>query len=160
MFKNQKGITLIALVITIIVLLILAGITIALITSNDSAPKKAAQAKIEQEVGAAKDTVGINAAMQIEAFYESKYVSSTSLGTATDISATYTTDILSNDLNTSKVGLDYGANSATTGSYLATTYPKKVTLTSVETDTDSHHFVVVGYVKTNGTITWDAGNWE
>ena len=48
MFKNQKGITLIALVITIIVLLILAGITIALITSQDSAPNKAAEAKIEK----------------------------------------------------------------------------------------------------------------
>ena len=33
MLKNQKGITLIALVITIIVLLILAGVSIAMLTS-------------------------------------------------------------------------------------------------------------------------------
>ncbi|MBR3255089.1 MAG: type II secretion system protein [Clostridia bacterium] len=160
MFKNQKGITLIALVITIIVLLILAGITIALITSNDSAPKKAAQAKIEQEVGAAKDTVGINATMQIEAFYESKYVSNGNLGTSSDIAATYTTAILGKDLNTSKVTLVYDDNDETNSSYATSTYPSAVTLTSVETDTDSHHFVVVGYVKTNGTIDWQAGTWK
>ena len=44
--KGQKGITLIALVITIIVLLILAGITISQIASQDSAPNKAAEAKV------------------------------------------------------------------------------------------------------------------
>ena len=34
--REQKGITLIALVITIIVLLILAGVTIAMLSGNDS----------------------------------------------------------------------------------------------------------------------------
>ena len=35
MIRNQKGITLIALVITIIVLLILAGVSIAMLTGNN-----------------------------------------------------------------------------------------------------------------------------
>ena len=35
MLKNNKGITLIALVITIIVLLILAGVSIAMLTGNN-----------------------------------------------------------------------------------------------------------------------------
>lgn len=39
--KNQKGITLIALVITIIVLLILAGVTIAMLTGENGILKKA-----------------------------------------------------------------------------------------------------------------------
>ena len=34
MFKNEKGITLIALVVTIIILLILAGVTISLAITN------------------------------------------------------------------------------------------------------------------------------
>ena len=42
---NKKGITLIALVITIIVLLILAGITISMITSQDGILNKAVSAK-------------------------------------------------------------------------------------------------------------------
>lgn len=45
--KEQKGITLIALVITIIVLLILAGISIALLTGEDGIIAQASKAKIE-----------------------------------------------------------------------------------------------------------------
>ena len=48
--KDHKGITLIALVITIIVLLILAGITIAQITGQDSAPQKATEAREKNDL--------------------------------------------------------------------------------------------------------------
>ena len=43
--KASKGITLIALVITIIVLLILAGVSISLLTGDNSVVQKAATAK-------------------------------------------------------------------------------------------------------------------
>lgn len=43
--KNQKGVTLIALVITIIVLLILAGISIAMLMSDDSIAKNGSKAE-------------------------------------------------------------------------------------------------------------------
>lgn len=45
MFKKEKGITLVALVITIIVLLILAGVTISLVVSDDGVINKAQDAK-------------------------------------------------------------------------------------------------------------------
>ncbi len=48
-FKNIKGITLIALVITIIVLLILAGITVSMITNQDGILNKAINAKKTSE---------------------------------------------------------------------------------------------------------------
>jgi len=48
---NQQGITLIALVVTIVVLLILAGITINLLFSNGGIFDIANQAKIEHEIG-------------------------------------------------------------------------------------------------------------
>jgi len=44
MFKGQKGITLVALVITIIVLLILAGVTISLTLGNEGIFTTAQQA--------------------------------------------------------------------------------------------------------------------
>ena len=47
MMKEQKGITLIALVITIIVLLILAGVSIAMLTSENGILKKAGDAKTD-----------------------------------------------------------------------------------------------------------------
>ena len=49
MQKNSKGITLIALVITIIVLLILAGVTIATLTGDNGILKKAGDAKTQTE---------------------------------------------------------------------------------------------------------------
>ena len=47
--RNKKGITLIALVITIIVLLILAGVSITMISSQDGILKKATTAKDAQK---------------------------------------------------------------------------------------------------------------
>ena len=45
-FKSTKGITLIALVVTIIVLLILAGVSIAMLTGNNGVLTKAGEAKV------------------------------------------------------------------------------------------------------------------
>ena len=48
--KNNKGITLIALVITIIVLLILAGVSIALVTGDNGLLGQATRAGAETQV--------------------------------------------------------------------------------------------------------------
>ena len=45
MFKSKKGITLVALVVTIVVLLILAGVSINLVLGNNGIVKKAQDAK-------------------------------------------------------------------------------------------------------------------
>ena len=83
--KSTKGITLIALVITIIVLLILAGVTIAAITGNESAPNKAVEARNANERGAAKDAATLLVESKIQSFYEDKYVNRTSnVATALD----------------------------------------------------------------------------
>ncbi len=55
--QKNKGITLIALVITIIVLLILAGITISAITGNNGIIGNAGQAKEETEIANEKEIV-------------------------------------------------------------------------------------------------------
>lgn len=55
--KNQKGITLIALVITIIVLLILAGVTIAMLTGKNGILNKATGAVSETEKATAEEAI-------------------------------------------------------------------------------------------------------
>lgn len=55
--KESKGITLIALIITIIVLLILAGVTISAISGNESAMEKASEAREKNEQGAELDAI-------------------------------------------------------------------------------------------------------
>lgn len=57
--KNQKGITLIALVITIIVLLILAGVSIAMLTGQNGLLTKADNAKTETTKAEAEEAVKI-----------------------------------------------------------------------------------------------------
>ncbi len=60
-FKNAKGITLIALVITIIVLLILAGVTIATLTGDNGILTRASDAKEQTEIGDEKEKVELSA---------------------------------------------------------------------------------------------------
>ena len=53
--KKQNAITVIALVITIIVLLILAGITIATLTGENGILKKASEAEIETRAASVEE---------------------------------------------------------------------------------------------------------
>ena len=55
--KNEKGITLIALVLTIIVLLILAGVSIATLTGPNGLLTRANDAKTEMGKAGAKEKV-------------------------------------------------------------------------------------------------------
>ena len=57
--KQVKGITLIALVITIIVLLILAGVSIAMLTGNNGILTQANNAKVEQSHGAVREGIAL-----------------------------------------------------------------------------------------------------
>ena len=59
MMKNQKGVTLIALVITIIVLLILAGVSIAMLTGDNGILTQAKSAKISQIEGQVREEVNL-----------------------------------------------------------------------------------------------------
>lgn len=149
MLKNQKGITLIALVITIIVLLILAGITITMLSSQDSAPNKAAEAKIMNDVGTAKDAVGLKASEAIQEWYSQKYTTSTaptstSAGAAV-LAATYTSN---------------GVSITPSNDNPPTGYIGKLTILSNEAKPDGKKYQVIGNVDSNGGIAWQDGTWE
>ena len=135
--KNQKGITLIALVITIIVLLILAGISIAMITGSDGIITRSRQAKADNEIGAAKDMVTLIATEALAQYFEDTYVTS-------DTTAAYSGTALQTAMVTAIQGatnkvLPVVLTSATNG----------VTLTYNERTT-------TGTVDTDGKLTWVA----
>ena len=73
--NNKKGITLIALVITIIVLLILAGVSIAMLTGDNSLLGNAQKTGPANNIGAAKDEVGLAYNTAMQEYYETKYAS-------------------------------------------------------------------------------------
>lgn len=71
--KNQKGITLIALVITIIVLLILAGVSIAMLTGENGILNQATTAKDDTAKAEAVERIN----MELNALYSSVLASTT-----------------------------------------------------------------------------------
>ena len=73
--NNKKGITLIALVITIIVLLILAGVSISMLTGDNSLLGNAQKTGPANNIGAAKDEVGLAYNTAMQEYYEEKYAS-------------------------------------------------------------------------------------
>ena len=69
--KSKKGITLIALVITIIILIILAGISIAILGGEDGLIAKAKEAGQKQKVAEIKEKLGLEfMAAETEAFID------------------------------------------------------------------------------------------
>ena len=64
MFKGKKGITLVALVVTIVVLLILAGVSINLVLGDNGIISKAQEAKTKQAEASENDLKGMNSLIE------------------------------------------------------------------------------------------------
>ena len=73
MKNNQKGITLIALVVTIIVLLILAGVSIAMVAGEGGILSRAKDAGWKSKLSSAEDVVGLYVSNYITDFYSTEY---------------------------------------------------------------------------------------
>ena len=80
--KNQKGITLIALVVTIIVLLILAGVSIAMLTGENGIMSKASTASWKSKLGDAQDIVALEVSNAMNNYFIHAYVDDTDTETA------------------------------------------------------------------------------
>ena len=168
MFKQQKGITLIALVITIIVLLILAGVTIAMLTGGDSAPAKANEAKQKNDIGTARDQVFMTAQDALLTYYDETYVqagsvqsSGTTLGSASTDAGTAVKDevIL-------LTGRTFGTATLTVTTSTETVDQTKVTVPKSKDDTDgkanakivveTRDYKITGWIYAyGGGITWE-----
>ena len=135
MLKNNKGITLIALVITIIVLLILAGISISLVTGDNGLLKQATRAGAETKIAEAKEMAIMDVNALMSEYYEARYVNrqSNTIGkTAKDYIVANLEDVASTKANYYTVTDD------------------TITLTPLKDDGTT----VTGTLKDNGDITW------
>ena len=81
--KNNKGITLIALVVTIIVLLILAGVSIAMLSGQNGILNRASQATWQSKLGDAESTVALTVSNYLTDYYAVKYTGATTEYTGT-----------------------------------------------------------------------------
>ena len=93
MKNKQKGVTLVALVITIIVLLILAGVTIAALSGENGILSRASEASVKTKVADAKEIVTNSYNAAVADYYNEKYVKGTSIAdAATNVITTMSTD--------------------------------------------------------------------
>ena len=136
--KTTSGITLIALVITIIVLLILAAISIAMLSGDNSILRRAKQATGYNYIGAAKDEVSLA--------YNSAF--------AKYLTNRYTEGITDDDKNLAKLMADelkkqVAANEGTTHSCKITYNESGVTTVTVEyKDDQGTKYTAIGTLKT------------
>lgn len=137
--KGNKGITLIALVITIIVLLILAAVSIAMLTGENSILKRASESSYSNTLGAAKDEVAILATGFVSDFYNEVYAkgNNTTVGNSLN---TYVNKKLS-EVQTSDLSTKGVTYSCTAGSI------------KIVYNADTTHEVTG--TTTNGKIDWN-----
>lgn len=139
--KNNKGITLIALVITIIVLLILAGVAIAMLSGENGILTRASDSKIVNEIGALKDEVNMAAAEGITDYFESEYVKKDDA--LTDVQTAVEAKI------TSKVVTPNASND----NFTVTLTDHKILIKSKSSGKD--HLQSEGTITEKGAITWN-----
>lgn len=137
MFKEQKGVTLIALVITIIVLLILAGVSIAFLTGDNGIITKSTKASAETNIAGAKETAATDVAAKYADYMEYKYASNT---TNPGAASTFTAWLGTNKLT-----------STDTTKY--TVSEDSLTITIVPRDNANKQ--VTGTIEDTGAITWN-----
>ena len=138
MFKEQKGVTLIALVITIIVLLILAGVSIAFLTGENGILNKSTKAAASQKVAEARDLASTYVATQYTTYLENKYTKNEKRA--------FTLATLSDNGNFSIVAGDPSKAEEAAG-IIKLSPPAKAD--------DGTDVYVKGKVSAQGVITWD-----
>ena len=77
MMKDQKGITLVALVITIIVLLISAGVSIAMLTGDNGLLKRSQESVAETKIAEDREAAALDLNAAYTAYMDAKYVATT-----------------------------------------------------------------------------------
>ena len=140
MFKEQKGVTLIALVITIIVLLILAGVSIAMLTGDNGILTKASSsnetnsiAQIKEDVSLAVSEIMANKADPTYNGNEStlSIKNIATIAARNDASLTITTDSLAEtEITDSSASFDVTVNKIT----YTVTYTQKTASTASKID--------------------------
>ena len=119
MFKKQEGITLVALVITIIVLLILAGVSISLVVGNNGVLTQASNAVVKNEQATAKQEVEMAAADATTSYYTNWATNSSATK-----AAAYTDAVFANNVQGAQT-LTWGYDNDTTPTVVNVTYTAK-----------------------------------
>lgn len=136
--RNEKGITLVALVVTIIVLLILAGVSLSLVAGGNGIINKAATAQDKTIAGSAKEQAELKLAELVADYYEEKYVYQNLTSTITNKKDYIVSKVTASGVNIGDYTMKVEASGTITVTDRATT-PKTV---------------ASGTVDDEGKVTW------
>ena len=158
---TASGITLIALVVTIIVLLILAGVSLNLISGSDGILGRATSAENTYDASSAKEQAELFITDTLTAYYEEVYVDGTFSGSRLDY--------INNQIGSGTVIGDYFLKVATGGTAkvekmqavasLEKAYATAETLTELNIEvyrgtSSAGTKILEGTIDTNGNISW------
>ena len=138
--KNNKGITLIALVVTIIVLLILAGVSIAMLTGENGILKRASDAGESTAVANAKEKVTLAINEAITNYYKDTYT-----GSETTATTLY---------SASKTALDKLKDVVESGATITVAESKDTPKKTTETKSYKGASKATGTLASDGTFEW------
>ncbi len=141
MLKENKGVTLVALVITIIVLLILAGVTLSMVMGDSGIFSKANEASSKTAISSAKDAVRL---ATLEAVTDQYDNNSGTIISEKEITSDNVVSKVNEKLN--NAGNDYKIATGTAGSDLVI---NKVNSDSTETATG----VTVNFTVKSNSVT-------
>ena len=130
--EKKQGITLIALVISIIVLLILAGVALNLVLGENGITERAVNVGKEYDIAGAKEQVEALVASYASEFYEKKYISG-------NTDSANVGDYIATNLTEDSIGNDYAL--AKSG--------RMITITNTKTE-NTEKFKI----KDDGSIEW------
>ncbi len=156
--RSNKGITLVALVITIIVLLILAGVSIAALGGQNGILTNASKARQEDAIGAQRDVVAMAINEATNAYYavtyagadESNYQYTSGAGTGTKVGTDAQTTAINFIKDATKVSSDE-ATSKGEGAKVVITGSKVQIIT-----TDDDPVFIEATLTNGGLSTWSA----
>ena len=157
MKNNQKGITLVVLVITIIVLLILAGVTIAALSGQNGILTNASNAQVENAIGNAKDQINLAANEGIQAYYNAKYLNENDT-VAGPVSGTTTAgEVVKNYVKEKTVGdgkVEGATVTVSDSSASVTEIPGVTGYKITITTTDKTAQTAIGAITSDGAVKW------
>ena len=155
MLKKNGGITLIALVITIIVLLILAGISIAMLSGDNGVLNRASQSSVKNQLGSFNDAVSLFVSDKTTEYYEQAYVEQNETVAKETLDKYLATEVTDENLSKGISGLskDESSESTTTAKVKVTSADDKLTDITLTMKDSKHTYKSVGTV-TNGRVTW------
>lgn len=132
--RKENAITLVALIITIIILLILAGITIATLTGENGLFARAQRAKIKSQLASAKEEVSLAIAAKISENYDN-IDSITPKMVVDEINKKKGNSVYAENESSFKTNIVYPSNSHGMKEKIIVTVNEKLEIVEVKTDT-------------------------